>query len=304
MDKRVPLEKFNIKTSFSPMEDMGFFVNHEHHPFDAFEDKFSATNAWWMADHSRLAYVKDQEHVILELADAGFEDVEFIWDKKSGTKVYVTWNNVYTVISFTGTEPENGASDYLTDLNLIPKKSGQGGVVHSGFKKAFETVWDKVNDILHRPDVPSTVWITGHSLGGALATLAASRIAARGCYTFGSPRVGSKSFNKTIETSIYRVAKNNDIVTRVPTPPVYIHNGDMYFVTDDQRVLENPRWITMFRERLGGNELAMLLLLIKIVVLRSPIDFILSYFHGHSPYNYSVFMWNNIEKFIVRTRKT
>ena len=58
MDNRVPLEKFNIKTSFAPMVDMGFFVDCEHHPFNNDATGFDFVNAWWMADHSRIAYVK------------------------------------------------------------------------------------------------------------------------------------------------------------------------------------------------------------------------------------------------------
>ena len=37
---------------------------------------------------------------------------------------------------------------------------------------------------------------TGHSLGAALATVMASRIDAEELYTFGSPRVGTRSFIK------------------------------------------------------------------------------------------------------------
>lgn len=276
------------------MVDMGFFVDCEHHPFNNDATGFDFVNAWWMADHSRIAYVKSTEIAFDELKQAGYKDVHYLSDDKTGTKVYITWNDDHIVISFTGTEPSNGSKDYLTDINFIPTKSGQGGVVHTGFKTAFESVWDKVTAVLktlgNKP-----IWITGHSLGGALAVLAASRIDAKACYTFGAPRVGSKEFNASIKTPIYHVAKNNDIVTRVPTPPLFRHAGMVYFITNDQSVLVNPGVVRRTKERMGGSEIKILWLLIKILILKAPLDFVLSYLHGHSPYNYSVFMWNNID---------
>ena len=62
MHKRLPLSRFDIFTSFAPMVDMGFFVEHKEAPFKK-TSKFSAANAWWLADCSRLAYVRDQKFV-------------------------------------------------------------------------------------------------------------------------------------------------------------------------------------------------------------------------------------------------
>jgi len=293
--KRIPLEKFDFKKSFSPMEEMGFFVNCEEVPFNNEESKFDVTNAWWMAEHSRLSYIKNKDDILEKLLMAGYHGVKFIWNKKTGTKLYVAWNYEHIVISFTGTELDEGCEDIKADLDFLPTKSGQGGLVHRGFKKAFQSIWIELKLLLEKLDT-KPIWITGHSLGGALAVLTASRMKAKSCYTFGCPRVGSTGFNKTIKTPIYRVSKNNDIVTRIPTPPIYHHHGNNQFITNNQKLLENPRWLKMFKERLGGSELLILWLLIKVVVFRSSIDFILGYLHGHSPYNYSVFMWNNIDK--------
>lgn len=276
------------------MVEMGFFIDRDLAPFDCEAIGFSFANAWWMIDHARLAYVKDQKKIAKILNDVGYPNVKFIRNDDTGTKVYVAWNDDHVVISFTGTEPDGGASDFLTDLDFLPTSSGQGGVVHEGFKKAFDSIWNELDDLVYDLN-ERAIWITGHSLGGALAVHAASRIEAEGCYTFGSPRVGSKKFNKTILTPIYRVAKNNDIVTRIPTPPIYWHHGDTYFITDKQQVLKNPTQFKMLRERLGGSGWLIAWLLIKMFLFNSKVDFILGYLHGHSPYNYSVFMWNNLD---------
>ena len=63
------------------------------------------------------------------------------------------------------------------------------------------------------------VFITGHSLGGALATLAAANLSGRSlatCYTFGAPRVGDKRFSDCLRTPVYRVVNPLDTVPLVP----------------------------------------------------------------------------------------
>ena len=70
------------------------------------------------------------------------------------------------------------------------------------------------------------MWVTGHSLGGALAMLFALRLKLRrgltvaGVYTFGQPRVGnlpfSLAYDKALRTCTYRVVHADDLVPRVP----------------------------------------------------------------------------------------
>lgn len=69
----------------------------------------------------------------------------------------------------------------------------------------------------------ASVWFTGHSLGGALATLAIldfklTNVASGSAYTFGSPRVGNPAFasgyNRYIPTT-YRMTNHHDIVPHV-----------------------------------------------------------------------------------------
>ena len=54
MDKRLPLQEFDIKESFAPMEDMGFFVDHKLVEFKHDSEKFDIGTAWYMADFSRI----------------------------------------------------------------------------------------------------------------------------------------------------------------------------------------------------------------------------------------------------------
>ena len=76
-------------------------------------------------------------------------------------------------------------------------------------------------DLRAHPEIP--VYITGHSLGGALAILATRLLASDSqgaCYTFGGPRVGTAQVDDQIKTPIYRVVNAADIVPRVP--PTYL----------------------------------------------------------------------------------
>ena len=71
-----------------------------------------------------------------------------------------------------------------------------------------------------------TLYLTGHSLGGALALLATrelehGRDSTGACYTYGQPRVSEYGFTRNIKTPIYRVVNASDIVPRMP--PMFIH---------------------------------------------------------------------------------
>ena len=74
------------------------------------------------------------------------------------------------------------------------------GNVHRGFKAALLEVWtDLENYVSNLQKDNLKIWITGHSLGAALATLAADRYGnVQGLYTYGSPRVGDQDFKKDL----------------------------------------------------------------------------------------------------------
>ena len=87
---------------------------------------------------------------------------------------------------------------------------------------------------------------TGHSLGAALATVMASRIDAEELYTFGSPRVGTRSFiNEMTADGIthYRFVNNNDIVTRVPLALMgYKHHGELCYINHYGNIRKMTAW--------------------------------------------------------------
>lgn len=139
------------------------------------------------------------------------------------------------IIAFRGTEPINLAS-WLTDADVItqdvPASWNARGEVHRGFLANLEAVWDDVEDQLGRtPEGAAPVeaiYITGHSLGGAMAVLAAAQLLRspdraarlRGVYTYGQPAVGDHAFaawgSRAFGEILFRHVYNRDLVPRLP----------------------------------------------------------------------------------------
>jgi len=136
----------------------------------------------------------------------------------------------YVVVAYRGTEKK--VSDWLTDARAIPETFGNTKV-HSGFLNALtmetdsagKTALQRVEDILNGPKTkddnnePLPLFITGHSLGGALALLTTKLIASDingACYTYGAPRVANYDYFKGMKTPVFRVVNSVDIVPRLP----------------------------------------------------------------------------------------
>lgn len=140
---------------------------------------------------------------------------------EGGTQGFIakSINDKIAVLAFRGTQATN-LKDIITDLNFFLKDQ-DGARAHKGFLNAFECVKHEIKEILQEL-TDYNIYITGHSLGGALALVATralqlekfENIAA--CYTFGSPRVGNEDFGSTITTPVYRIVNTLDIVPRLP----------------------------------------------------------------------------------------
>jgi predicted lipase len=114
-----------------------------------------------------------------------------------------------------------------------------------GFYEALEKIWQPLNQYVHNNRHNRTVWICGHSLGGALATLTASRITFDGLYTYGCPRVGDTKFATAMDknkNSIHRFVNYVDIVPAVPGPIFYTHCGTLQYFTGANKLLSDPPW--------------------------------------------------------------
>jgi len=119
--------------------------------------------------------------------------------------------------------------DVLTDLNAGIRNSHTGFPIHQGFYSAFDSIKEELTKFINELRDVSVVHCVGHSLGVALATLAADWIKSSSSltvklYSFGSPRVGFQNFasnctSKLTAENIYRAYHRTDPVAMVPTWP-------------------------------------------------------------------------------------
>lgn len=137
------------------------------------------------------------------------------------------------IISFRGTEPDE-YTDIAADLVAWKKDLDGYGSAHAGFQGAYGGVESILKEKLQAESGRGLqVWVTGHSLGGALASLATTTImdhiktdssySLRGIYTYGMPRVGDTEYAEKIELGYetndvraMRFRNGDDIVTQVP----------------------------------------------------------------------------------------
>ncbi|KAL0920221.1 hypothetical protein M5K25_009341 [Dendrobium thyrsiflorum] len=227
---------------------------------ELFSSAESAMEAWAMLATSlgRSSFIKSE-----------FEKICFLDNVSTDTEVAIWRDSVRRrlVVAFRGTEQAKW-KDLLTDLMFLPaglnpeRLDGdfkQEVQVHGGFLNAYDSVRNRILTLIklaigyheeyHLESMPKwNVYVTGHSLGGALATLLAleistSPMAKHGVisvtmYNFGSPRVGNRRFadlyNEKVKDS-WRVVNHRDIIPTVPrlmgychvAQPVYLAAGDL-----------------------------------------------------------------------------
>ena len=126
------------------------------------------------------------------------------------------------VLAFRGTQQ---VKDWMTNLDAATTQvcSSGGrvlGNVHRGFNDAFLSVRAQIGPLL-QDDEDLPLFITGHSLGGALATLATWYLngdSLAACYTFGAPRVGDTSHGPVPDARLPSGQRRRPRTVRAPVP--------------------------------------------------------------------------------------
>lgn len=200
---------------------------------------------------ARLAYYRAEADPAqrARLADAlarvGFADLVLFVDSKSGAAAFAAHRSTdgTTLLSFRGTQPDN-FQDLIADLraNLVawPESAGR---VHDGFAVAVRALRPQILEWIDsaKPQLDKLI-LTGHSLGAAMATLAASIWRPAWLVTIGSPRVGDAVFVETVAAKYsVRFVDCCDAVTEVP-PEIggYVHIKDYKYLTKDAGIAEDP----------------------------------------------------------------
>lgn len=177
------------------------------------------SDALLAAECARLAYKKfdrdrhARDEVIAALAMVGFGETAFFTAGGTDAFAAVRSSSAEVVVAFRGTERD--PRDLAADLKTWRVPWPRGGSVHAGFAHAFAQIWPHVEPWLAARS--GRLLCAGHSLGGALATLAASAAGAARLMTFGCPRVGDARFLETLAaTEATRYVGCCDLVCRVP----------------------------------------------------------------------------------------
>jgi len=219
---------------------------------------FDVGNARVLAELASIAYEKDKDAAKKTITDKFKMDwVQFF--RIEETEALIAYNATALILAFRGT---SSAEDALTDAKLILVEGFKGnGKIHEGFKTGLDKIWNEVWNSMGRartnrntkPSTNRTLWITGHSLGGALALTAAARLqfeknqSVNGLYTFGQPRVGDLAFaeacHKKFGERYFRFVHNKDIVTRVPTRNVgFEHTGIFKYINSAKQLDDTMTW--------------------------------------------------------------
>jgi len=130
---------------------------------------------------------------------------------------------------FRGTTEANNKADFVTDARIGITHSRTGLPVHIGFNHTFNSMLPEIRSYILDAKATGVVHCIGHSLGGAVASLAADWVARNTSnraklYTFGAPRVGTEWFvksttDKILADNMFRVFHRTDPVPMVALYP-------------------------------------------------------------------------------------
>lgn len=248
-----------------------------------YDEDYISNHAVWLSSVATLVYSSDD--VCAQVVQRMWEmpKYRFFYEPSTDTQALAFANENFVVVAFRGTD---SIEDWKTNLtatkvSLHDEEKPSRIKVHKGFQAAFLSVRNTIEEWvyihggkLQNPDKP--FYITGHSLGGALAvlfftylTLCTSsfslpagptpKISVNGVYTFGQPRVGNRFLGRTLKTHagcvLQRVVNSIDIVPLVGRGT---HFGQLIYFNAMGKMIREPSFMSkgsrlskLFRGKLG-----------------------------------------------------
>ncbi len=254
-----PLPFLNSDLLLPPVspERYAYFANASRHPFDASAAKPSLLNAWWLAECSLAAYANEAMAAdIFSLGGLRIADGGVITGTGYGGRCFVLVDDDKIILAFRGTQTVKTSHladvdtfreqvskvlrDVTTDAKTVrtPWGGRSGGTVHKGFADSLAEMLPLIRTQLERlraENPARRLWLTGHSLGAALATLAADCLEeVQGLHLFGSPQVGDHEFAQSMQMNGWRFRHHADVISWAPSPLLGYHHVEpgAYFDRD------------------------------------------------------------------------
>ena len=287
MPREIPRD-FRFEKLFAHFADYDYFQQGTFFPFQTHD--LHLNNVWWLAEFSLLIYAEADviDHWLQSLAIK-----EVIRREVAGLRVLVLVFSTHVVVVFRGTHVDC-KENILTDLKCLPISYGRHGYVHQGFLQGLHSLWKSLYQSLWPFLDGRPVWFTGHSLGGALATLAFERLQQNAfMVNFGAPRVGNKTFCERMTRPAYRVVNNNDIVPHLPPGGFYQHHGELIYLDCHGQMLRQPDLWRQVKSAMAGHQQHLVQwwqAQFQGHSLQIPWDALVD----HSPFHYCIHLWNDM----------
>jgi len=188
--------------------------------FSARRGAFDIADALAMMWMSQLAYESGAPRTIDVIGPHwGFNSVQAVPQRGQilDTHAIVGVRDDCTVVAFAGTDP-----GILGNLIADAEFKLSAANTHQGFQDSVDGMWSDLEPLLRSG--PAPLFFTGHSLGAAMAAIAAERavrlpVTIAAVYGFGMPRPGGPAFARsygTLGERTYRLVHGGDIVACVP----------------------------------------------------------------------------------------
>lgn len=267
--------------------------------FNAQASGYDSNNAYLLAQLSLETYRKEKVEKLggrdenndewrsrlgQEASAWGFASEHVYCFNHKGSQAILVADAKKIIVAFRGSEEK---SDWDINMNRLEDKTFKGRYsvsLHTGFVNYLISIWKPYNDpqgnieakgikaIIREKmnEFPkASLWFTGHSLGGAVAILAAAAacfyeeppMPVGGVYTYGQPRVGdtrfAKLYNTRLKDKTFRFVNNNDVVTRIPSwaPNFFFaHVGQIKYLTQDGEIvdIEKLNWWQRLQDTFSG----------------------------------------------------
>lgn len=200
---------------------------------------------------ARLAYYRaetdplDTQRLGAALARAHFHSLTQFVDPHVGTYAFAALRDSdnLALLAFRGSQPDD-VTDLGNDVSAVPVPWEFGaGQVHAGFASAYASIHTPIGQWLTTAGRNRRLVFTGHSLGAALATLAAAAYRPDLLVTLGGPHVGNARFCAALaDVATTRLVNCCDIVTRLPPRQLlgYEAAGLPTYIDREGAVLFNP----------------------------------------------------------------